>query len=905
MNVRRAISISLLLVTSIAAAATVDDRGGVMAGDALRTGWYPDQPLLDPITVGSPYFGQLFDAAVDGQIYAQPLVAAGVLLVATEANHVYGLDPVTGATLWRRDLGEPWRVSDLNCGDLVPTVGVTGTPAIDEATGTAYLLSKTYAYGVDGPATWRAHALDLATGEERTGFPIAISGTASNEPALTFNATMQMQRPGLLFMDGVVYAAFGAHCDRRPYTGWVVGISPEGAIKTLWSAESGPARSDGAGIWQAGGGLVSDGKGQMLFATGNDWTAPTAPVYGKDPPGALGEAIVRLSVRSDGSLAATDFFSPAELPDLNRDDADLGSGAPAGLPEVFGTTGRPNLLVHAGKSGYLYLLDRDDLGGYRQGAGGGDRVVQRLGPFGGVWSKPSVWPGDGGYVYVPVVSYCTPTDTAGCLHAYRRGVAGDGAPTLSLDATSTNSFGYGSSAAVVTSDGTRSGSALIWTVWSSGWYGNASQLRAYDAVPEDGTLRLRFLAGIGTSSKFTAPAVSDGRVYVGTRDGHVLGFGVTGTPPLHAEGVAFAPTVVGETRTGTVRITATDAVTVAAVGITGDFELAAPSLPVPFVAQAGDAIDLPVVFRPSLEGPIVGALKLTTERGTFNVPLTGVGSSASPKLVVQPAVVSFSHAAIGKSAVQTVSITNVSATDLTISGVSAPAAPFSATGLPDAGFVLPAGQSFTVTIEYAPASTGVSSAYLGIEAGAALAALAIEGTAYGGGRLRVTPDALDVGAVAIGDTAQATFRLINEGDLPVTILKSKPPTAPAFQPQSTFDEGTIIPPGATLDQVVRMSPATAGTSTDTWQLNADDGQGLRVVTMSVTGVEPSTANTGPAPTTDEPPPSVITDTPTEAAGCRVAGGDSRWSALALAVALLLSRRRVRPEARGPRSEALS
>src|SRR5262249_41746007 len=197
--------------------------------------------------------------------------------------------------------------------DLTPFIGITGTPAIDEATGTAYLLSKTYADGVIGAAKWWAHALDLATGDERAGFPVAITGAASNQPDLTFNPTRQMQRAGLLLMDGVVYAAFAAHCDQRPYAGWVVGISAEGDIKTMWAAESGPNRTDGAGIWQAGGGLVSDGKGQILFATGNDWSSTTTPVPGHSPPGALGEAIVRLSVRDNGSLAATDFFQPAEL----------------------------------------------------------------------------------------------------------------------------------------------------------------------------------------------------------------------------------------------------------------------------------------------------------------------------------------------------------------------------------------------------------------------------------------------------------------------------------------------------------------------------------------------------------------------------------------------------------------
>src|SRR5215469_9815519 len=65
------------------------------SADDLRTGWYSNQPALHPTDVGGPGFQQLFDVALDGQIYAQPLVFSGGLLVATENNHVYVLDPVT------------------------------------------------------------------------------------------------------------------------------------------------------------------------------------------------------------------------------------------------------------------------------------------------------------------------------------------------------------------------------------------------------------------------------------------------------------------------------------------------------------------------------------------------------------------------------------------------------------------------------------------------------------------------------------------------------------------------------------------------------------------------------------------------------------------------------------------
>ena len=80
-------------------------QGLGIAGDDLRTGWYPNQPLLAPARVSAPDFGQLFDTPIVGQVQAQPLLANGRLLVVTEDNEAYSLDPTTGAVLARTTRG--------------------------------------------------------------------------------------------------------------------------------------------------------------------------------------------------------------------------------------------------------------------------------------------------------------------------------------------------------------------------------------------------------------------------------------------------------------------------------------------------------------------------------------------------------------------------------------------------------------------------------------------------------------------------------------------------------------------------------------------------------------------------------------------------------------------------------
>jgi hypothetical protein len=49
----------------------------------------------------------------------------------------------------------------------------------------------------------------------------------------------------------------------------------------------------------------------------------------------------------------------------------------------------------------LYVLNMNSLGGYQQGPSNNPDGVEEVNLNGGVWSKPAVWPGDGGYIYVP------------------------------------------------------------------------------------------------------------------------------------------------------------------------------------------------------------------------------------------------------------------------------------------------------------------------------------------------------------------------------------------------------------------------------------------------------------------------------------------------------------------------
>jgi hypothetical protein len=525
------------------------------AADNLRTGWYPDEPALKPDMVTTPgLFKEAFKTKIEGQAYAQPLVANGTLLVATEENWVYGLDPFTGKPLWEKHFGQAVTAgktgeATVECEfpDMKPKVGITGTPVIDTEKNIAYFVSNRYVTGSSGEIAWYMHAINLSNGEEAAHFPVRIEGGATNLPGVKFKPVLSLQRPALLLMNGVVYAGFGSHCDNRPFQGWLVGVTTGGQVVTKWATAK-----EGASIWQAGGGLISDGEGRIIFSTGNgpgdEAEAFPLPGLGSAPPeGRLADSVVQVEVQSDHSIKPRDYFSPFNNEVLDKEDMDLGSSAPLALPEQFGNAKHRKLLVQSGKEGSVYLLDREALGGTAQGLGSTDAVVQSVGNFGGVWDGAAVWPGEGGYVYMPSVSEGHTDDANGGSLQFFKYEELAKEPHLSLAATTKKAkhFAFGSGSPIVTSDGTKAGSALVWITWCPGEEAlpecEGAQLRAYSPVPstaEEGVVDEKGVlehvtafweAGIGKAEKFSRPVASKGHVYVANAEGDASGFSASET----------------------------------------------------------------------------------------------------------------------------------------------------------------------------------------------------------------------------------------------------------------------------------------------------------------------------------------------------------------------------------------
>jgi hypothetical protein len=494
--------------------------------DNLRTGQNNSEAALTTGNVNPSQFGKLFSQPVDGYVYAEPLWVPSVnisgkgfhnvVYVATEHDSVYAFDAdqPLGGPLWQTSFINPSAGittvprSDIEIGnDLIPEAGITSTPVIDPGRGVLYVVARTKE--VSGSTTnyvHRLHALDIASGNEMPGSPVLITasvlgmGYDNHNGVVSFGGLRQNNRAGLLLLNGVVYFAFASLEDINPYHGWVLGYDANTLAQVIVFNDT--ANGAKAGIWMGGGGLPADASGNIYASTGT----------GTFDPQKGGGITFSKFTPSSGTLAVTDFFSPFNQQYLNLEkaNADMASSGPLLLPDQSGPL--THLALVCGKSGTIYLMNRDNLGKYHSD---GDHVAQAL------------------YATIGMRTPVSPTGNWG-TPAYFRGqiyIQGVGDPLKQFDASqsllsagplaiSNNVVGYTGTTPAVSSNGLLNG-----IIWTSEVSGSASKkplvLHAYDAANVSHELynsamsRKRDTAG--PAVKFGVPTVANGKVYVGTQ----------------------------------------------------------------------------------------------------------------------------------------------------------------------------------------------------------------------------------------------------------------------------------------------------------------------------------------------------------------------------------------------------
>ena len=516
--------------------------------DNTRAGLNNQETKLTTANVNTQQFGKLFSMLVDDQVYSQPLVvgnlaiASGnhnVVFIATVNNSVYAYDGDNGSLYWKKNFTvsgmRPPNYTDMSSGwctpytDFTGNIGIAGTPVIDTTAQTIYFVARS----TDGNSFVQyLHAVNIVTGNEQPGSPVAISasvsgsGDGSVNNVVSFDPRRNNQRQGLTLVSGMVYISFSSHCDWNPYHGWILGYNSTTLQQEIVYNDT--PNGENGGLWESGQGVAADPQGNLYVVSGNG-TVGQGNLYGLSGNGTnetnanpdptdltdRGESALKLSP-SGNTLQVSSYFTPTNYLDLNTNDLDYG---------VMGTLLIPNSSYYftGCKDGNLYLLDKDNMGGY---SNSGNQIQQTIALNTTMHCQPAYYLGSANeFVYI-----WAENDQLRALSFNRGSNTFATNEIVSTDSGPTGGCGADLS---VSSNGNAAGTGVLWATYAmSGDAATAVSpgiLRAFDA--NDITRELwnsnqTATDGVGNYAKFSSPTIADGHVYVPTFSSQVVVYGL-------------------------------------------------------------------------------------------------------------------------------------------------------------------------------------------------------------------------------------------------------------------------------------------------------------------------------------------------------------------------------------------
>jgi hypothetical protein len=577
-----------------------------LGGSASNT----KETFLNVNNVNANQFGKLYTLAVDGDQYAQPLYMGGlkmsdgtthnVVFVATEHDSVYAFDADdrSASPLWKVSVGTsvpipaPWfgaiMSPEVACNPQTFNMkesGITSTPVIDPTTGTLYVvalnadetqfitaptcvytnpsdLNDCQTYTCNQPSiSYKLHALDLASGQERAGSPVPIAaevhgtGWKNANGTISFDARLSLQRPSLLLDYGTIYFATASYADHAEYHGWVFAYDAATLEQTAVFNDT-PNGVEG-GIWMSGRHMLSDHNGYVYLVTGNGtFDANTGG-------GDYGDSVLKLDSKT---LDVADWFSPF-FSDyeghnfLQAFDDDLGSAGATFIPNT-------TLLLASGKTGQGYVIDTANMGHWNPMS---DAVAQKIRlawpynrtscatPPGSslIYGTPAIWEGpDGTHVYVwgssdylrdYVLDANGHFNASGVCFCEAGWTVNDDDQVYTVDVAdppcgvaSTKSpddvAGTGSPGGVmsVSSNGKGIGTGIVWATRpvpaGSLWNSVPGEVEAFDATnltkPIWTSNENAARDSLGNWGKYTPPTIANGKVYVPTQSNQLVVYGL-------------------------------------------------------------------------------------------------------------------------------------------------------------------------------------------------------------------------------------------------------------------------------------------------------------------------------------------------------------------------------------------
>jgi hypothetical protein len=800
--------------------------------DLARTGQNLNEPVLTPANVSLATFGRQFLQKLDGQVYAQPLYVPNVTIpnngvhnvvyVATEHDSVFAFDADsnTGSNalpLWQVSFIDPPGVTTIpssdfgSCQDLNPEIGITGTPVIDPSTGTLYVLVRTKE---SGNYFDRLHALDITTGAEKFGGPVEINasvpGTGDGGTTVIFDHFTENQRAGLALQNGAIYIAFSLLCSAEPFHGWLLAYDAHSLQQTgVWNST---ANGSHGGIWAGGTAPAGDVNGNIFFAMGDG----TFDVQngGTD----YGSSIVKLPPPV-ANWAPSDYFTPYNFNYLNSQNQDLSSAGLVLLPDQ--THAPQHLLFMAGKEGTIYLVNRDQMGGFQKGSD--SQIVQALpGAVGGQWGSPAWWNNfaffSGAHDVVKSFSFDPST---GLLS------------TAPVSESSPSYQYYNGSTPVISAS--QNNNAILWT--AENYVGQAT-MHAYNAISLGTELFNTKMNptrdGAGASVRYMVPTVANGKVYLATNSR----LSVYGLFPLRPTSVNFPVQQVGATGvTRTITLTNPNIamMNITGISVSGEFTLTGGTCPVSGGKLApGVSCTIGVQFAPQGGGPKNGNVNISISgMSPMVVPLTGTGKS----LTFTPHQLSWAVNLIGHTSVPkllTVNILGKDPTTFNSVSIGTDSAEYAIYSNTCTGSKTGPSQC-QIYLTFTPSYSGTRSGTLNLSDTSGNQVIDLTGTGEG---VQLSATFLGFGKVKVGVSSAPkvlTAQILGTASATFGTLSINGANPGDYSLQSDTCSGQTIPAGGNCQVDVIFKPLLTGTRTANLNLPNNDGPSPLVVRLSGSG----------------------------------------------------------------------
>ena len=319
-------------------------------GNYEQTRFYPNDQI-NRNNVAHLHPAWIFTTEVKESMETSPIIVKGVMYATTSFSHVYALDAKTGQQIWhfKPKLGA---VTTFCCGP-----NNRGVAVYDDKVYVATLNSKLYALDAkSGDVVWQVQIADPEKGYSETMAPTAVDGkiligTNGGEYGIRGFVRAYDAKDGKLLwnFDTIPENSVGVWATKD-----ATGRDEHrdiAAEKAALAKNGDPYKTLGGGVWQNPS--VDLETKRIYFVVGN----PSPDLYGAIRPGdnLYTDSLVSLDLDT-GKYVCHFQYVPHDVWDLD-------AVSPTVLVEAADKDGKTiPAVIHAGKTGYVYVHDRKDCG---------------------------------------------------------------------------------------------------------------------------------------------------------------------------------------------------------------------------------------------------------------------------------------------------------------------------------------------------------------------------------------------------------------------------------------------------------------------------------------------------------------------------------------------------------------